>query len=594
MIQVALKTHLTFDEMIELIEMNNHSNGIIAVDTETNYKKDERRDIRDGTGWCIGVSVAGRLTDSMVVSGYAPFRHKRGTNLDVSFRLKLKEALENFQGWIVFHNAKFDLASLTTLGINYTGKFYCTMVMCHILNENFPYAKDLTSCVRVYVDKTDSKKDTDEFKMLVKLLGWDGVPAEEMVAYAAYDPDLTLRLLEKIKPLFDKEVPESYWEHKQDFIRCIIAMEGRGIEINQQLCDRMSAVGRLQMEETAQILGYNLASSKDLEKLLIQDLKLPVIRRGKSGRPSFDKEIMAEYEQILEHRDGDTTAETVLTYRGWQKAVTSNYEPYVTLLSPDGRLRPNYKLHGTKTGRLSCEKPNLQQIPKVSNKPWNGKMKSAFVAQEGWDLYEGDYMQLEFRIGASYGQQKNLLDIFNEIPNRDIFEEMSKDLGENRYDTKQITYTIQFNAGGPKIGWRLGRTAEEGIAIKERWYAMYPGIKKVSDRAMSVAKHKGKVQLWSQRYRHFMYPEEEAFKAFNSVCQGGAADLVNYAMVRLFKTVDNEEECRMLLQVHDSVVFEIKKGLEDKYLPLIREAMENDNPEFGVRFPIDLHLWGED
>lgn len=590
---MTLRAHLNFDEMLELIEMHNTPDGWLALDTETNFTDKERRDIRDGTGFCIGISVAGRITDSMVVSGYAPFRHKRGTNLDISLRLKLKEALENFQGWLIFHNAKFDLVSLKTLGINYTGKFYCTMMMAHILNENFPYAKDLTSCVKVYVDKTDSKKDTEEFKMLVKLLGWDGIPAEDMVDYAAYDPDLTIRLLEKIKPLFDKEVPPEYWEHKQEFIRCIATMESRGVEIDQALCSRMSAIGRLQMEETAQTLGYNLASSKDLEKLLIQDLKLPVIRRGKSGRPSFDKEIMTEYEQILENRDGDETANTVLTYRGWQKAVTSNYEPYVSLLSPDGRLRPNYKLHGTKTGRLSCEKPNLQQIPKISDKPWNGKMKSAFVAKEGYKLWEADYKQLEFRIGASYGQQKNLLDIFNAIPERDIFDEMSIDLGENRYDTKQITYTIQFNAGGPKIGWRLGRTAEEGIAIKEKWYATYPGIKKVSDRATNVARRNGKVQLWSQRYRHFMYPEDEAFKAFNSVCQGGAADLVNYAMVRLFKTVDNEEECRMLLQVHDSVVFEIKEGLEDKYLPLIREAMENDNPEFGVRFPVDIHQWGE-
>ena len=579
--------------MLELIELHNKPDGVLAVDTETNYTEKERRDIRDGTGWCIGISIAGRLTDSMVVSGYAPFRHKRGTNLDISLRLKLKEALENFKGHLIFHNAKFDLVSLQTLGINYTGKFYCTMVMCHIINENFPYAKDLTSCVRNYVDKTDSKKDTEEFKLLVKVLGWDGVPAEEMVDYAAYDPDLTLRLFEKIKPIFDKEVPPEYWEHKQDFIRCIIAMESRGVEIDVPLCKRMSAVGRLQMEEAQQELGYNLASPIDLEKLLIQDLKLPVIRRGKSGRPSFDKEIMTEYEQVLELRDKDETANTVLTYRGWAKAVSSNYESYISLLSPDGRLRPNYKLHGTKTGRLSCEKPNLQQIPKISDKPWNGKMKVAFIAKEGWGLWEADYMQLEFRIGAAYGQQKNLLDIFNEVPVRDIFEEMSKDLGENRYDTKQITYTIQFGAGGPKIGWRLGRTAEEGKAIKDKWYATYPGIKKVSDRAASVTRAKGKVQLWSQRYRHFMYPDDEAHKAFNSVCQGGAADLVNYAMVRLFKTVDNEDECRMLLQVHDSVVFEIKEGFEDKYLPLIKQTMENDNPDFGVRFPVDIHRWGE-
>lgn len=139
---------------------------------------------------------------------------------------------------------------------------------------------------------------------------------------------------------------------------------------------------------------------------MIDELKLPVVKRSpKTGAPSFDKEAMTIYDEMLEHRD-NPTANLIKQYRGWQKSVTSNYLPYVELLSLDGRLRPNYKLHGTKTGRMSCEKPNLQQIPRVSNKPWNGKMKAAFIPEDDFELWEFDYSQLELRLGTAYAKKK--------------------------------------------------------------------------------------------------------------------------------------------------------------------------------------------
>lgn len=586
MSQTPLSGFLTFDEMLEVIEVNNTPKGIIAVDTETTGE-----DIRDGRGYCMGVSIAGRLTRSKVLSGYYPFRHPVGDNLDSTDKLRLKESLEKFKGSIIFHNAKFDLVSLHTLGIVYAGKFWDTLLMCHLINRNFPYSKDLNSCVRTYVDKSEKKK-TDDIDIMVKLRGWAGVPSDVMEEYAAYDANLTLRLYECIRALFDTNVPIEFWEHKQDFVRCISDMERRGVEVDVPLCKRMSAIGRLQLEETQEVLGYNLASPIDLEKLLIDKLDLPVIRRGKSGRPSFDKEVMREYEEILEFRDGDETAETVLVYRGWQKAVTSNYEPYVTLLSSDGRLRPNYKLHGTKTGRMSCEKPNLQQIPILSDKPWNGAMKACFVPMEGYSLWEADYKQLELRIGAAYGHETFLLEVLND-PDRDVFTEMSKELSFTRYDTKHLTYAMGYGSGAKHLSHVFNVPLERGTAIRDKFWATYPGIKEVSDRSARLIRVKGRLKLWSGRYISFMYPSDEAHKAFSHVCQGGAADLVNYAMVRLHKKVDNEEECRMLLQVHDSIVFEIKNGCEDKYLPIIKEVMEKDNPPFGVHFPIDIHKWGE-
>jgi DNA polymerase I-like protein with 3'-5' exonuclease and polymerase domains len=112
---------------------------------------------------------------------------------------------------------------------------------------------------------------------------------------------------------------------------------------------------------------------------------------------------MEQYDEILSHSD-DKRAQLVLEFRGWQKAVSSLYKPATELVSIDGRIRPNFKAHGTKTGRLSCESPNLQQIPRSGTKPWNGDAKQTFIPELGFKLVEFDYSQLEFRLAAAYGQ----------------------------------------------------------------------------------------------------------------------------------------------------------------------------------------------
>ena len=584
-----MQTYLRCKEMAAMLESLD-ANAIVAIDTEgTNVELD----YRDGRGYGTGISVAVRFGG--VFEGYYPYRHP-SDNIGEDERHLLNSAIQNFKGWLTFHNSKHDIVALKTLGIDYKGKFYDTMLLCHLLNETYPYVKSLNGCVKHYVGEGLQKDDAVVKTMVAALQGqWHLVPASVMAPYAEYDAVLTLKLIEAIEPLVFKELPREYWDHKQKFIRTVIAMEGRGVRVDTDLCNRMAAIGEIQMAETIELLGYNLGSSKDQYQLFIEDLKLPIIRVGKSGRPSFDKAVMGEYEEILEQRDNDKTAAALLTYRGWQKAVSSNYKPYVVLLSPDGRLRCNYKLHGTKTGRMSCEKPNLQQIPRVGEKEWNGKMKSAFIPMEGYTLVESDYSQLEFRLAAAYGKERGLINIFND-PTRDIFTEMSKQLGETRFDTKTLTYAIQFGAGGAKIGRMLGVSEDKGKATRQNWYNTYSGIKRVSDRANSVCRTKGKVQLWSGRYRHFMFPNDEGHKAFNSVIQGGAADIMNNVMVRLFEEVDDEQKCRMLLQVHDSVVFEVRNDVLEEYKAKIKRVMEDivHFANFGVTFKVDIHEFGKD
>jgi DNA polymerase I len=571
---------------------------VIAVDTETNGKN-----ILDGTGYCQGVSIAYRHPEHGLISHYLPFRHLFGDNLSKHYLDQLKEVLEsraNQNKPSVYHNSKFDIASLDTLGIDvYTdwdgptitrGYHYCTMLMSHLLDENI-YAQSLDNTSKVWINDT-GKKESAVFKSARKA-GWQYIPSSVMYEYAAYDANVALRLFEHLHPLFVAEGLVEYWAtRKLKTIRVFQSMEKHGVSIDNELCESMRDRGLARKEDIVELLGgLNPGSSKDLAKLLIDELKLPVLKRSvKTGNPSFAKDVMEEYDSILDRLD-DETAKLILAYRGWTKTVSSNYVSYLNLVSPDGRLRPNYKLHGTKTGRVSCTDPNLQQIPKISSKPWNGKLKNSFIPRPGWALIEADYSQLEFRITASVAREQSLFEVFDD-PSRDVFTELAATLRLGRQNTKTFMYATGYGAGIERIHFALGVTRDRAKEIRDDYWNKYPKIKLASDLAKATAIRDGRVRIWSGRFRHFKH-KSESRKAFNSWIQGGAADIVEGVMHRLYKEVESDT-AHMLLQVHDSVVFEIREDVLEETKTKIREIMENvEGGRFGITFRVDIHNWGE-
>ena len=345
-------------------------------------------------------------------------------------------------------------------------------------------------------------------------------------------------------------------------MKVIMAMESRGVRIDTEMAKREIAIGNGRMIQIMRELGgFKPTSSKDLQALLIDKMRMPVVKRSpKTGKPSFDKDAMAEYDEMLEARADEfgNIAKLVLEYRGWQKTVSSNYEPYLELLSPDGRLRPNYWLHGTKTGRLSCRKPNLQQIPKESEKRWNGNLKKVFIAKPGYVLLNVDYSQLELRLASAYAQQKNWIRVFNapkdlsgKFP--DVFAAMARELLIPRQGCKTITYAKMFGAKANKIAYLLGGDPKEALKFIADWEESHDAIVGLAEQVNNKAYRQGYIHYWTGRRRRFDY-RSEARKAFNSLIQGGGAEIVFSAMIRLFKELDNPE-CQMLLQVHDSVLF---------------------------------------
>jgi DNA polymerase-1 len=573
------------------LKLLRHVDGAVAIDTEGTGIH-----VLDGRDYAHGISFAFHSPFGLI-SHYMPFRHKNGENLDPRYLRMAKDAIEGRVqdgGIIVYHNSKYDIEALHTLGIDVRGyPHYDTMLMCHLLREEYPMQKSLDACTKFYLNDP-GKKMSSELQKFIKLFGWGAVSSDMMYEYASYDASLTYRLFCKLWPLWQKEKLDSYWlKHKLRTLNTVRKMELRGVLLDQELCERSVHLGTEVMQDITSSLGdYNLGSPNDLKEILINQLGLPVLKRTKTGRPSFDKEAMADYDIILERQSSPLAAQ-ILEYRGWQKSVSSNYSAYLELVSPDGRLRPNYKLHGTKTGRFSCEKPNLQQIPRNGDKPWNGKMKQCFIPRQGYVLLEADYSQLELRLATAYAQVPSLLEVFSE--GRDIFTEMASEIGLNRQDTKTFVYSTQYGAGLNRLMNVFGWDKNHAQSVRATYKKAYPAFDLLSNKASAKVRSSGKVALWSGRSRHFEYKDTQAHKAFNSIIQGGAADIMERALYTMEENT-LEDEFRLLLQVHDSAVAEVREDKVDYYKNLMRDTMTNvtmfDGNKFPVTFAVDVHTWG--
>lgn len=551
---------------------------IIAVDTETTGLR-----VADGTDYLMGISVAYRLGPLGIMSAYFPFRHE-AENLDRSVLTKLSTVFNNRP--LVFHNLKFDLHSLHTIGIelNPTAKLFDTMNMAHMVNEELP-SKGLDYLAQKYLNENK----TTAVKNWADVWGWSTVPVGLMDPYACKDAELTLKLFELLWPEMKRQELHTLWPTERRFTRLLVDMEQRGVLINEDFAADKIAEGEEIMARIEKHLGWSPTSSLDLEKFLLTDLGLPVHHVSeKTGKPSFNSEAMKFYDEQLSFTNR-TEAKLVLVYRGWQKAVSSLYRPALGLRSADGRVRCNFKQHGTKTGRLACAEPNLQQVPRKSDKPWNGDSKRTFLASPGRELWGYDYSQLEFRLATAYGRVPWLMEVFND-EKRDVFSELAQRIGEQRQSAKTYVYCTMYGGGKAKVAATLGKALPDIESNYDLFKTSIEGINEASRVAQRRAKTEGYVRMWTGRRRHFPY-EEGHHKAFNSVLQGGGAEVVKRAMIM----IDSDERidksrCAIVLQVHDEIVFDMDPSYRKEVEPIIMHHMVNF-PEFGIRFAVERRNW---
>jgi len=551
---------------------------VIAVDTETTGFR-----VKDGRDYLMGISVAYYLGNLGIMSAYFPVRHE-SQNLDPSIIHSLKPILESKP--LIFHNIKFDLQSLATIGIYPNQRMFCTQQLAHMVNEEW-FSKSLDALAK---NLLGDKKTKEEVEKWTHAFGWKTIPGDLMDEYARHDAELTLELFAKILwPEARGQELDQLWDTELAYIRLLDKIERRGIKVDQEFCKVKIDIGETRMQDVCDELGFT-PTPTNLAKLFFEDLKLPVLTLTPGGKPCLDKKNMEEYDEILSHID-DKRARLVLEYRGWQKAVSALYRSALDHVSPDGRVRPNFKAHGTKTGRLSCTDPNLQQIPRQSSNVWNGDAKRSFTFDEGFKGLEFDYSQLEFRLAAAYGGVDSLLEIFakDEDPFIPTAIEVFGGI-EFRQSAKTLTYSTLYGAGQRRISFALGIDQSAASDVIGRFRELYPGIYSASSKATKLAASRGYVRYWTGRRRHFPNPEF-AYKAFNSIIQGGAAELVKHAMLRVDEQICNED-CRMVLTVHDSIVLEVREELADSIIEPVKKLM-TDFPQFGVKFSVDCKEWGK-
>lgn len=563
-------------------------------------------------GFSITIKING-----LYFSEYFPCNHSRGNNYDRAYWGPILRKVLTKK--LICHNVNFDARSARMLLNEDLDKpfdyFFDTTRMAHILDENAfdpkqggPLTKpSLENCCKYFLGKPGKVK-SPIFLALMSLYGWAGIAPTEIREYAEADSQAAYELWEYLAKKLGTEKDAdniTYWQKlEMPNMAVLYKMKTLGVGVDIPFCQEWQEKCEANMYRLRQELGFDPNKPTELKPIIYDVLKLPVIyskKKNKSGNfsPTLDKAAMEKYDKMLEE-SSNPLARKISEYRGWSKAVSSYYRPYQELVDPDGRLRPDFKSHGTLNGRYACADPNLQQIPKtdeakVLSKPWSAHVKECFIPMQGHELWEFDYSQLELRLGAVFGKDRKLLEIFNDPSERDIFTEMSLAMGWPRDEVKGFVYSIDYGAGPGRIAdvFKLGsgpRALEKAKNLIEEFYEMYPGLGAANDKAKWEAERTGRLRYWSGHYRHFP-DRSKAYKAFNSKIQGGSADLVKKVMNNISRELP---EVRMLLQVHDALWFELPTGIKgESYRTDIRRIMEDPfDGDKSVIFKVDGHRVG--
>lgn len=560
----------------------------------------------EGTIWEHGFSIAILLPTGEYISEYFPVNHERGLNMPEKYWRPILEKVATKR--VIIHNVKYDLKIVRRFYGVLFKKFIDTTKLSHLHNENWGMdhdgnvrrARTLENLCAEY--KVPGKVESVEFKALLAAYGWERIGSDEVSEYAAADAVAVLRLYYAIVAAIEKngELKEIqlYWKlFEEPNFRVLYRMKNLGIGVDMPKTKYWSLRAQVEMGGIEEELGFNPNSPKQLAPILYDELKLPVQLNKKTGNPTLNKDTMEYYEEIIEGRieSGDISgdyaqlASSVLEYRGWKKADSAYFSSYEKLADAHAILRPDYKSHGTVTGRYSCSEPNLQQIPKQSENVWNSHIKGLFLpVDEDSELWEFDYSQLEFRLGAHFSKEPKLLDVFND-GERDIFNEMASDLGLTRNQCKTLTYSINYGAGAQRIMDVFGYNKPKALATIDSFYQNYPLLRRANEHIKMMAERQGKVQLWSGRWRHIPN-KRDARKAFNSYIQGGGADIVKHVMNRTMKEIPH---IPLHLQVHDSLIFSLRKDQREEQKAEILHIMNHPTEDLGIHWDVDLKAEGE-
>jgi DNA polymerase-1 len=506
-------------------------------------------------------------------------------------------------------NLKFDVSVLIKNGFHVEGPFFDTVIFSHLLHP------DRRGHGLKQLAQNLLKEQMSTFEeMLGNAQNIREVPLDRLVEYACHDADATFRLYKYFQNsgadrLKSEKFVELVTRIEMPLIPVLAQMELDGIRVDVAFLEKLGQDFQhelAKLEEKIYALAgrpFNLNSPKQVGEVLFEDLKIPTkgVKKTQNGF-STDASVLSNL------ADEHEIAREMLEYRELFKLYSTYIEALISLVNPKtGRIHTSFNQAITATGRLSSSDPNLQNIPIKTSR--GRQLRKAFVAAPGFKLLAIDYSQIELRVLAHLSEDRSLVDAFNnnedihERTAREIFGELStpEERKEQRRAAKTINFGIIYGQGAHRLAKDLGISRTSAQSYIEQYFTRYSGVRNYFDRVKHEIKRDGYTETLFGR-RRFLNEIETSGRdtgygeraLLNSPLQGTAAEIIKLAMLKVAPKMKHDE-ARLVLQVHDELLFEIREDLVEQFVPLIVNDMQQ---AADLRVPLKVEYkvgesWGD-
>ncbi|OIN83378.1 DNA polymerase I [Francisella sp. TX07-6608] len=574
---ITITTQTQLDDLIAELEKSDS----FAFDTETDSLNTYEANL-------VGLSFCAKEGRAF----YIPLQHRYlgvPQQLELGFVLdKLKRLFADSKKVKVAHNFKFDEKVLSKYAIEINGKVDDTMIMAYVLKSSGKHDMDSLSKEHLGIEPIAYTAIAGTGKQQQTL---DQVDIEIVAKYAAEDADITFRLFNHFKALLeqDKVLYKLYCELEMPLTIILNQMEKTGVKIDaakliQQSVSLETSIKELE-SKCYNLAGqeFNLSSPVQLREILFEKMGLPPVKKTAKGQVSTSEEVLVQLAEDYE------IAALIMKYRHLSKLKNTYTDKLPKMLDANGRVHTSYNQTGTVTGRLSSSDPNLQNIPIKS--PEGRKIREAFIAEDGYCIVAADYSQIELRIMAHLSKDKNLLKAFNQ--NLDIHSATAAEVlgisidevsSEQRRKAKAINFGLIYGMSAFGLARQLEIPRAEAQEYIDIYFNRYPSVKEYMTTAKEFAKQNGYVEtiLGRRLYlpeinsKNVMQRNAAERAAINAPMQGTAADIIKKAMINVNMMISQEynSEIKMVMQVHDELVFEVKKTKLEEIVAKIKSIME--------------------
>ena len=575
--------------------------GEVAVDTETTSLDPHQADL-------VGISLSPKIGKAC----YIPVGHKSKKCLDKKLVLKkLKPLLEDPSIKKIGQNIKFDFILLFKHGVN-LNSMEDTMLMSYVLDAG-KNRHNMDTLSEIHLNHK-----TISFKDLVgtgkKEINFSEVDVAKAKDYAAEDADITFRLYKKFfKSLKEEKMINIYEVFEKPMIKILAFMEIEGIKIDSKFLKVLSSkfekkIKKIQ-NEVFKISNkeFNIASPKQLGEILYNDLKIADLKKTKKGGFATSASVLED----LAFK-GHKFPQLILDWRQVSKLKNTYSDSLPEHINPKTkRVHTSFLLAATTTGRLASSDPNLQNIPIKSE---DGKdIRKSFIAEKDHILISADYNQIEMRILADLADVKELKKAFKK--NEDIHSltasqifntDIKKVNQDQRRKAKAINFGIIYGISQYGLAKQINVSNYEAEEFLNSYFAKFPEIKVYMDQTIKFCRKSGYVNNIFGRKSHFVNINDKNYNvrnfqeraAINAPIQGSAAEIMRLAMIRLYKKLSNQKT-KMLLQIHDELIFETHKDEAKRISKIIIEEMssvaKSDQHSFSIPLTVDLNtgeIWG--